>query len=86
MPTSPFKVSSLAELRSFHARIVEKTIPIKFVFNHGASFAFYFTDPDGNLIEVYWPTGSWRLKQPQAFPLDLSLPDDVLLQELAMEA
>jgi len=25
-----FKVSSLAELRSFHARVVEKNIPIKF--------------------------------------------------------
>jgi len=36
-----FKVSSLAEFRSFHARVVEKSIPIKFVFNHGVSFAFY---------------------------------------------
>jgi catechol-2,3-dioxygenase len=47
-----FKVPSLAELRSFHARVVEKTIPIKFVFNHHESFAFYFDDPDGNMIEV----------------------------------
>jgi catechol 2,3-dioxygenase-like lactoylglutathione lyase family enzyme len=31
-----FKVSSLAELRSLHARVVEKGIPIKFAFNHGA--------------------------------------------------
>src|ERR1700722_12397820 len=30
-----FKVSSLAEFRSFNARVVEKNIPIKFVFNHG---------------------------------------------------
>ena len=78
-----FKVSSLAELRSFHARAVEKNIPIKFAFNHGASFASYFEDPDGNLIEVYWPTGHLRLRQPLVLPLDLSLPDDVLLQELA---
>ena len=42
-----FKVSSLAELRSFHARVVEKNIPIKVVFNHRVSFAFYFDDPDG---------------------------------------
>jgi catechol-2,3-dioxygenase len=78
-----FKVSSLAEFRSFHARIVEKSIPIKFMFNHGASFAFYFDDPDGNMIEVYWPTGDHRLMQPQLFPLDLSQPDEVLLQKLA---
>jgi NAD(P)-dependent dehydrogenase (short-subunit alcohol dehydrogenase family) len=78
-----FKVSSLAELRSFHARVVERGIPIKFTFNHGASFAFYFDDPDGNVIEVYWPTGDLRLKQPQVVPLDLSKPDEVLFQQLA---
>jgi catechol 2,3-dioxygenase-like lactoylglutathione lyase family enzyme len=53
-----FKVSSLAELRSLHARVVEKGIPIKFAFTHGISFAFYFDDPDGHRIEVYWPTGA----------------------------
>ena len=42
-----FKVSSLAELRSFYARVVEKKIPIKFVFNHHESFAFYFDDHCG---------------------------------------
>ena len=81
-----FKVSSLAELRSFHARVVARSIPIKFAFNHSASFAFYFEDPDGNLIEVYWPTGDLRLKQPQMLPLDLSLSDDELLHQLASMA
>jgi catechol-2,3-dioxygenase len=42
-----FKVSSLTEFRSFHARVVEKNVPIKFVFNHRVAFAFYFNDPDG---------------------------------------
>jgi len=51
------KVSSLAELHWLNARVVERKIPIKFVFNHRVSFAFYFADPDGNMIEVYWPTG-----------------------------
>ena len=76
-----FKVSSLAELRSFHARVVEKNIPIKFAFNHRVSFAFYFDDPDGNMIEVYWPTGDLSRRQPHAEPLDLSQPDEVLLEE-----
>jgi hypothetical protein len=40
--------------------------------------AFYFDDPNGNVIEVYWPTGDLRLKQPRAVPLDLSKPDKVL--------
>ena len=77
-----FKVSSLSELRSFHARVVEKKIPIKFVFNHHESFAFYFDDPDGNMIEVYWPTGDPRGSQPYVEPLDLSQPDEVLLEKI----
>ena len=77
-----FKVSTLAELRSFYARIVEKKIPIKFVFNHRVSFSFYFDDPDGNMIEVYWPTGDLSWRQPQVEPLDLSQPDEVLLEKI----
>ena len=77
-----FKVSSLAEFRSFHARVVEKNIPIKAVFNHRASFAFYFDDPDGNTIEVYWPTGDLSWRQPQAEPLDLSQPDEAILPKI----
>ena len=77
-----FKVSSLAEFRSFHTRVVERSIPIKFVFNHRESFAFYFEDPDGNMIEVYWPTGDLSWKQPHVEPLDLSQPDEVLLKNI----
>jgi catechol-2,3-dioxygenase len=77
-----FKVSSLAEFRSFHARVVEKNIPIKFAFNHRVSFAFYFEDPDGNMIELYWPTGDMSWRQPIAEPLDLSQPDEVLLENI----
>jgi catechol-2,3-dioxygenase len=77
-----FKVSSLAEFRSFHARVVERKIPIKFVFNHHESFAFYFNDPDGNMIEVYWPTGDLSKRQPYVEPLDLSQPDEVLLEKI----
>ena len=80
-----FKVSSLAELRSFYARMVEK-IPIKFVFNHRVSFSFYFDDPDGNMIEVYWPTGDLSWRQPQVDPLDLSLPEEVLLEKITAAA
>ena len=71
-----FKVSSLAEFQSIHTRVVEKNIPIKFVFNHRVSFAFYFDDPDSNMIEVYWPTGDLSCTQPYAEPLDLSQPDE----------
>jgi catechol-2,3-dioxygenase len=78
-----FKVSSLAELRSFHTGVVERKIPIKFAFNFHQSFAFFFDDPDGNMIEVYWPTGDLSRKQQPSEPLDLSLPDEVLLEKIA---
>ena len=78
-----FKVSSLAEFRSFHARVVDRNIPIKFVANHRVSFAFYFDDPDGNMIEVYWPTGDLNWRQPHMEPLDLSQPDEALLEKIA---
>jgi len=84
-----FKVSSLTELRSLHARVVERNIPIKFAANHGVSFAFYFDDPDGNMIEVYWPTRDLSGKQspvetlqPQMEPLDLFQPEEVLLEKV----
>jgi catechol-2,3-dioxygenase len=76
-----FKVSSLAEFRSFHRRVVERNIPIKFAADHHASLAFYFDDPDGNMIEVYWPTGDLSRRQPQMEPLDLSKPDEALLEK-----
>jgi catechol 2,3-dioxygenase-like lactoylglutathione lyase family enzyme len=74
-----FKVSSLADLRSFHARVVKRNIPVKFLANHHVSFAFYFDDPDGNMIEVYWPTGDLSRRQPHMEALDLSQPDEALL-------
>jgi len=39
------------------AFLSSRPIPTKFLGNYGVSFAFYFDDPDGNMIEVYWPTG-----------------------------
>jgi catechol-2,3-dioxygenase len=78
-----FKVSSLAEFRSLHDRVIERNIPVKFAFNFGISFAFFFDDPDGNMIEVYWPTGLLdSYPQPYAEPLDLSKSDEVLLEQV----
>jgi catechol-2,3-dioxygenase/quercetin dioxygenase-like cupin family protein len=80
-----FKVSSLTELRSLHAHVVERNIKIKFVVDHRVSFAFYFADPDDNMIEVYWPTGDLSQRQPQMEPLDLSQPDEILLRHITLK-
>jgi len=80
-----FKVASLAELSLLHGRVVNRKVPIKFVFNHGTSFAFYFEDPDGNMIEVYWPTGAAldSYRQPYVEQLDLTQSDEALLELVA---
>ena len=76
-----FKVESLAALKQFYRKIVGLGIPITYQLLHGVSFAFYFPDPEGNMIEVYWATGLDH-PQPHAQPTDLSKEEAELLQEL----
>ena len=76
-----FKVGSLGALKRFYDKIVGLGIPIKFPCHHGVSIAFYFDDPEGNMIEVYWPTGL-DLPQPYIRPIDLTKTEEELLEEL----
>ena len=76
-----FKVGSLAALKRFYQKIVGRGIPVTFQMNHGISFAFYFPDPEGNLIEVYWRTGL-DYPQPCAQLTDLTRTEEELLEEL----
>ena len=77
-----FKVATLADLRAFYQYIINKGLPIEAAFNHGASLAFYFRDLEGNLVEIYWPT-DLTSRQPDSYPIDLSLPETVLREEMA---
>jgi catechol-2,3-dioxygenase len=80
-----FKVRSLAHLRAMYQRVLGRGVPVKMAFNHGASIAFYFEDPEGQLIEVYWPTGV-ASAQPYADPIDLALSEEAIerkVRELA---
>ena len=79
-----FKVASMAELKRLYRLVLERELPIKLTFDHGASLAFYFDDPDGNMIEVYWPTGK-HVKQPCLKPLDLIQSDEAILASIATE-
>ena len=76
-----FKVGSLAALKRFYQKIVGRGISVKFQFLHGVSIAFYFHDPEGNLIEVYWSTGLEH-PQPSAQEIDLTKTEEELLKEL----
>ncbi len=76
-----FKVGSLAALKRFYQKILGHGIPIKFQFLHGVSIAFYFHDPEGNLIEVYWSTGAEH-PQPHGQETDLSKAEEELMEEV----
>ena len=77
-----FRVASLGELQAFYRHIKEQGLPIKVAWNHGVSLAFYFEDPEGNLIEIYWATNVRGLRQPIAEPIDFDLPEEELLREV----
>jgi len=77
-----FKVASLADLRTLYRQITERGTPIKMSLNHGCSLAFYLDDPEGNMIEVYWPTGLHN-HQPYGDPLDLDASEATLIEEVA---
>lgn len=77
-----FKVDTLADLRAFYQHIVEQGLPIKTALNHGVSLAFYFQDLEDNLIEIYWPT-DLASKQPDSYPIDLTLPETILRENMA---
>jgi catechol 2,3-dioxygenase-like lactoylglutathione lyase family enzyme len=55
-----FKVATLAELRACYQHIVARGVSNQRTRNHGVSLAFYFDDPEGNRIEVYWPIRNIR--------------------------
>jgi catechol-2,3-dioxygenase len=76
-----FKVRSLTHLRAVYQRVLGRGVPVKMAFNHGVSIAFYFEDPEGHLIEVYWPTGvAWP--QPYGDPIDLALSEEAIQRKV----
>lgn len=76
-----FRCGSLADLKEFYRVIQEHKAPINRVVSHGNAIGIYFQDPDGNQIEVYWPTGKdWP--QPFGKPVDLTEPDQKILASL----
>jgi catechol-2,3-dioxygenase len=77
-----FAVRSLADLRALHQRVRNRGVPIKMALNHGVSLSFYFDDPEGHLIEVYWPTGV-ACRPRHGEPIDLTLPEEALRRDVA---
>ena len=63
-----FRAASLTALRSYYGNFLERGLPIKQALNHGVSLSFYFDDPAGNMVEVYWATGVPYPQPPRSAP------------------
>jgi catechol-2,3-dioxygenase len=76
-----FRCASLADLKEFHRVFLQHEIPINRIVSHGNAVGIYFQDPDGNQVEVYWPTG---IEWPQPFgkPVNLESSDEEILANL----
>lgn len=79
---SAFEVDSLVNLRAVYQLVVDRDLPIRWALNHGTELAFYFDDPAGNLIKLFWPTGV-TFPQPHGHPIDLTQSEDELRQNVA---
>ena len=77
-----FEVRSLADLRAFHQRVLGRGVPIKMALNHGVSLSFYFEDPEGHLLEVYWPTAV-ACRPRHGEPIDLTRSEGALRRDVA---
>lgn len=76
------EIASLADLRIFYRRVIGHGLPIRWALNHGVALAFYFADPAGNLIKLFWPTGV-AYSQPHGHPIDLTQSEAALRQDVA---
>ena len=77
-----FAVRSLADLRVLHQRVLGRGVPVKMALNHGVSLSFYFVDPEGHMVEVYWPTGV-ACRPRHGEPIDLTRSEEALRRDAA---
>jgi catechol 2,3-dioxygenase len=76
-----FKVVGIDELKAMFARVRDAGIRDIRQVNHGNALSFYFSDPEGNGIEVYMDT-PWYVPQPHGEPVDLSLPSETIMTQV----
>jgi catechol-2,3-dioxygenase len=75
-----FKVSEIAHLREARTRALANGADALRGLNHGNALSIYFSDPEGNTVEVYLDT-PWQVRQPHGDPLDLDRPDEEIWAE-----
>jgi catechol 2,3-dioxygenase len=67
-----WEVESLADLQQVCADARAHGAAVLFALNHRTTISLYLRDPEGNSVEVYWPTGK-QTEGMYADPIDLAL-------------
>lgn len=73
-------VASVDDLLQFHQLLRAEGVQVEREVTHGIALAIYFFDPEGNRIEVYWPTDQ-RIPQPFGKAIDLDQPAEAVLAQ-----
>jgi len=75
-----FVVPSIQSMREIRQRALAEGATQMRGLNHGNALSIYFSDPEGNTVEVYIDT-PYYVTQPHGDPLDLGKSDEELMQE-----
>lgn len=73
-----FRVGSLDDLKRYHGWLKDEHVRDLETRDHGNAWSIYFSDPEGNRMEVYCST-PWYVSQPFGEPLDLTAPSATIL-------
>ncbi|MDP8922294.1 MAG: VOC family protein [Chloroflexota bacterium] len=73
-------IGSVDDLLAFHRLLLAEGVTVEREVTHGIALAIYFFDPEGNRIEVYWPTDQ-RVPQPFGKAIDLEQPAEAVLAQ-----
>jgi catechol 2,3-dioxygenase len=73
-----FRVSGLDDLKRYHSWLKDERVKDLETRDHGNAWSIYFSDPEGNRMEIYCPT-PWYVSQPFGEPLDLTAPSETIL-------
>jgi catechol 2,3-dioxygenase len=75
-----FRVENLDDVKQMNAQLKEDGRASNLnPLTHGNAWSIYFSDPEGNGIEVFCDT-PWHVQQPQARPWDIDQPNDAVVE------
>jgi catechol 2,3-dioxygenase len=74
-----FRVKDLDDLRRYFTWLSGERVADLETRNHGNAWSVYFSDPEGNRMEVYCPS-PWYVSQPLGEPLDLTQSTEAILK------